>query len=72
VKPFSSNTGTSRTDAQSEYRTSDGIGISVLRVITAVLTRDKNRNILDTVFFSVILMSNVIGLDIQVFKNPPN
>jgi len=43
VKPFSSNTGTSRTDRRTDRQTDrqmDRIAISILRV--SVLTRDKN------------------------------
>ena len=44
VNPFSSNTGTSRTDGQTDRQTdgrTDRIAISISRV--SVLTRDKNR-----------------------------
>ena len=60
VEPFSYNTSVSRTDRQTDRRT-DRIGISISRVSSRMLTRDKNCSRAQTcVFFGATVFTYIL------------
>jgi len=66
VKPFSSNTGTSRTDGQTDGRTDGQIAISLSRV--SVLTRDKNMRMFIQYYLQTISQTSAMSYP----SIPPN